>query len=135
MACCVCVYGYNEICYKEPAEKAVAVAVDCVLFHVAAAVATVVSAVFLLIRWIACAIYNYCYTKEQWSFLPSTESRIEWLTLIPILGPVVVASVVYAKAREDGYCRLDSLVCAMQSPWMLLDSIRQNRTEPEWVSV
>ncbi|AAF39267.1 hypothetical protein C6H88_02095 [Chlamydia muridarum str. Nigg] len=135
MACCVCVYGYNEICYKETVEKAVAVAVDCVLFNVAAVVATLISAVFLLIRWISCAIYNCCSTKERWHFLPTTESRIEWLTLIPILGPLVVASVVYAKAREDGYCCLDSLVCAMQSPWMLLDSIRQNRNEPEWMVV
>lgn len=135
MACCTCVYGYNEICHKETAEKVVAVTVDCVLFHLAAAVATVISAVLLLVRLIACALYSYCSVEEQIPFLPMTESRVEWLTLLPILGPVVVASVIYFRAKREEYGCLDSLVCAMQSPWMLIDSICKNRKEPEWVRI
>lgn len=130
MACCACVYGYDEICCREEtAEKVVAVAVDCVLFHIAAAITTAVSAVWLLIRLIACAIHNYCSpASERVNFFPITESRAEWFSLIPVLGPMVVAAVVYSKAREEGYGHLDSLVCAMQSPWMLLDSLRLNRS-------
>ena len=135
MACCTCVYGYNEICHKETSEKVAAVTVDCVLFHLAAAVATAVSVVLLLVRLLACALYSYCSIERPMPFLPVTESRIEWLTLLPILGPTVVASVIYCRAKKEGYGCLDSLVCAMQSPWMLIDSICKNRTEPVVVRI
>ena len=135
MACCACVYGYDEVCHKETTEKVVAVGIDFMLFHIAAAVATVISAVMLLIRLLVCIFHNYCSSEKPINLLPMTESRIEWLSLVPVLGPMVVAAVVYAKAREDGYGCLDSLVCAMQSPWMLLDSIRLNRKDQEFLTV
>ena len=89
----------------------------------------------LLVRLLACALYSYCSIERPMPFLPVTESRIEWLTLLPILGPTVVASVIYCRAKKEGYGCLDSLVCAMQSPWMLIDSICKNRTEPVVVRI